>query len=140
MITRLELLAVLLAVVGVTVAWYHHHLIEVGIQERVEVDRRAAERQTKVDQAKIDKGASDHAKELADRDALYGGGAIHIVRYTMPTNSLPAPTLPLSEPPTPRLVSCDGPVYRERAKAYELLEWAGDTLAADCRELNAVTH
>lgn len=118
------------------------HLIAEGRRAQVIADQTGADRQREADTKVLTQESRRHAKELEDLVALYGpsAGELHIVRYVVPPRPLPPPAVPPSGSPPAGVVSCDGRMHPDLDRAYELLEWAGDTLAAACRELNNVTH
>jgi hypothetical protein len=129
---------------GAFAAWVHHHdnlQRAIGAHDVTEADRVGAERQAKEDAEVLRVVHLAHDKELAGLRTLYsGGGDLNIVRYTLPPRTHPKAELPLGQCPAGGVVQADPNLYRDRLEALNLLALAGDTLSADCRELNSATH
>lgn len=126
-----------------TILWIHHNGVEQKIGEHniEQADKQGADRQKKLDDELLKRANDAHAVEIAGLHRLYsGGGEFSSVRYTLPPRSVPKAVLPMGECPTGGVVQADEGLYRDRVRALDMLAYAGDKLAADCRELNSATH
>lgn len=145
MITRVELLAGVLALLTLFFAWYHHHLIAegetIGRAEVVAADKAAVARQKTIDDKKLGDAHAAHEKEMVDLAGLYGnGGELRIVRNYVTPSTYAKAELPLGQCPAGGVVLGDAQLYRDRLEALRVFAGIGDTLAAGCRELNSATH
>jgi hypothetical protein len=136
---RLYLYAGIAALLVVGFFWYRHALIVEGEAKIIAADRAAADRQAKVDEAKLVTARTEHEKELAQiAAAQFDAGRTSVVCYS--SRPVRPPVVSGGGSPAPAVVPADASVHPNVEPALFLLAKRADKLSADARELNAATH